>query len=215
MHVGVVFLGTDYLKVKKFTDQLLFNTTRIEVYKDDKLESCGTGFVYAHVVEGKGQVEFLVTNKHLFPKNKRNSSYTTRVYFHMGEPERNLAFFSIGSESVGKTIKIPLAGVPFYDHPSENVDITAIEVGQYLHLWDEKGSVPAFYKTFPSIMVPDESKYSELFEAVESVLVVGYPYAFIDLLHNVPIIRKGITATPVYLNFTYPKMSEYDQEIFL
>lgn len=39
VHVGVAILSADYLKVKKFTDQLLFNTTRIEVYKDDKLES--------------------------------------------------------------------------------------------------------------------------------------------------------------------------------
>ena len=37
-------------------------------------------------------------------------------------------------------------------------------------------------------------------DAVEDIMMIGYPNALWDSEHNMPIIRKGITATPVWLD---------------
>jgi hypothetical protein len=49
---------------------------------------------------------------------------------------------------------------------------------------------------------------------LEDILVIGYPDGISDLANNVPVLRRGITATPFYLNFNGEKKFLIDASIF-
>jgi hypothetical protein len=49
---------------------------------------------------------------------------------------------------------------------------------------------------------------------LEDVLIVGYPDGISDTKNNVPVFRKGISATPVYLDFMGKKEFLVDAAIF-
>jgi hypothetical protein len=60
--------------------------------------------------------------------------------------------------------------------------------------------VELYYQVIDTATVPDESTVSAL-DALEEVLFVGYPNGVWDQINLMPILRRGITATPLMLNF--------------
>ena len=55
-------------------------------------------------------------------------------------------------------------------------------------------STPAFFRTLDDKLIPTSEQLQQL-DAVEDVLMVGYPNGLWDEINNYPLIRKGITAT--------------------
>lgn len=49
-------------------------------------------------------------------------------------------------------------------------------------------------------MIPKHADLKSL-DAIENVVMIGYPNGLWDSVNNMPIVRRGITATPVYLNY--------------
>jgi hypothetical protein len=62
-------------------------------------------------------------------------------------------------------------------------------------------------------LVPTDAELADL-TPLEDILVVGYPDGIIDRAHNIPVFRRGITATPVYIDFDNTKEFLIDAAIF-
>lgn len=54
--------------------------------------------------------------------------------------------------------------------------------------------------SIPESLVPTSGRLDSL-AAIEDVLMIGYPKGFGDSVNNLPIVRRGTTATPAYLNY--------------
>jgi hypothetical protein len=52
------------------------------------------------------------------------------------------------------------------------------------------------------------------FIPVEEALIVGYPDGISDTVNNIPVFRRGVTATPVYLDFRGEPVFLLDAAIF-
>lgn len=61
-------------------------------------------------------------------------------------------------------------------------------------------SGPVFFRSLPSNLMPSEAVAADL-DAIEEVTFVGYPNGHYDEAHLTPIVRRGITATPIVLPF--------------
>jgi hypothetical protein len=51
-------------------------------------------------------------------------------------------------------------------------------------------------------------------DAVEEVLFIGYPCGIWDARNLLPIVRRGITATPIYIDFSGRKQFLIDASVF-
>lgn len=60
-------------------------------------------------------------------------------------------------------------------------------------------------------MIPPEN---ESFDAIEDVLFVGYPNGIFDQKNHLPIMRKGITASPLEVDFNGGKKFIIDAQVF-
>jgi V8-like Glu-specific endopeptidase len=61
--------------------------------------------------------------------------------------------------------------------------------------------------------IPNEQVQRDL-TSVEEVLMIGYPKGFSDTINNVPIIRKGITASPLNIDYNNQKRFLLDIPIY-
>jgi hypothetical protein len=83
-------------------------------------------------------------------------------------------------------------------HPNPLIDIAVFPIAPLLSFVAEKGQVP-FYIAFDTSMVADPS-FLENLSAIEDIIMIGYPIGLWDSKHNFPIVRRGITATPTFID---------------
>jgi hypothetical protein len=83
-------------------------------------------------------------------------------------------------------------------HPEEDIDLRILPVAGVLSEMIGKGKSPCF-APFTISEMPDYSN-TEIYKPTEEIHMVGYPNGLGDELHNIPLIRKGITATPFLIN---------------
>ena len=57
-----------------------------------------------------------------------------------------------------------------------------------------------FYFGYEEEYIPNDSIRNTI-GAIEDILMIGYPFGLRDTKNDLPIIRRGLTATPAYLNY--------------
>ena len=192
-----------------FLKQLLFSTVRIVADTDDpKKKSIGTGFLVHKKIDEKTQQIFLVTNKHVIAKADNTGKIIgkfTKAYFSFVKNENN-------NPKLGDSVVINTENLTdmFLQHPDENVDLAICNISElYNQLNQNKQNI--FIKTIPIEMIPKES---ENFDAIEDVLFVGYPNGIFDMKNHLPIMRRGITASPYNVDFNGGKKFVIDAQVF-
>lgn len=171
------------------SDQLVHVTVRIECADSSKQISSGTGFMVNFCQSSDGKhVPALVTNKHVIVGAQEG-----RVHFNAanesGEPDYgNFAAIHITDFEKGWIL-----------HPDPAVDLAAYPVAGLLTQLHENGHRP-FFKAIDRDFMTSDQDLAEL-SAVEDILMVGYPNGLWDPKNNLPIVRRGITATPAYMDF--------------
>ncbi len=80
--------------------------------------------------------------------------------------------------------------------PDAAVDVAAAPLAPILGALPQ----PVFFRSLPSSAMPSPQAAAGL-DAIEEVTFVGYPNGHYDQKHLTPIVRRGITATPVALPF--------------
>lgn len=158
------------------SEKLLFTTLMIQ-----SEESLGTGFIFSFENPSKTQsIPVLITNRHVI---NYKEEIITKIIFHTGS-ESFEQVYDENFEAVWTTSWI--------NHPTEDLCCTPLQpvINQ---MW-EQNKKHIFYRTFSENLVLNDKNLEDL-NAVEDVIMVGYPNAHYDAKNNLPIIRKGITAT--------------------
>jgi len=134
-----------------------------------------TGFFYKNESD-----VYLVTNRHVVV-DERENFYPDHLRIRVHTSNTDLL--------PNRDVDIPLydGGTPFYlEHQyGNNVDVVAIKINSYLESND-------FIHPWSANYFPQQN---DLIELGDPVIVMGYPMAFYDKRHNLPISRSGTLAS--------------------
>ncbi len=92
------------------------------------------------------------------------------------------------------------------------MDLTLINLSPTLNKIHKEG-IKIFIKTIPLESIPPKEKVDDL-DALENVLFIGYPNGIYDSKNLFPIIRRGITATPIYSDYEGKSLFLIDASVF-
>ncbi|PSS59881.1 serine protease [Ensifer sp. NM-2] len=168
-------------------NQLPHTTSRIETTTANG-GSVGTGFFFDIAVPSKGTMTCLVTNKHVM-----RGAETATIYMSRGGPTGPI-FGTFNSWNITGNLADIVIG-----HPDPGVDLAIFPVGAILNEMAAAGT-PPYYRAFEVSQIPSGQE-EQGFTAIEDILMIGYPTGLWDQTNNLPIIRRGITATPYARNY--------------
>lgn len=166
-------------------DPFLFSTVRVETSGFP-----GAGVVTAFVVACRHEERralFLVTCR-----RSVNGAPRGRLLFTEGDGTRPL---------MGQTVVLELPEFHrlWHGHPRPEVDIAVTPLGPLLHQLEEAGR-KVYHTAIDDEMVPLPDQPNEV-NAIEDVLVLGYPNGLRDPGSPLPIVQSGITATPFHCDY--------------
>lgn len=187
------------MKVETPAEQLLFATLRIE---GDS--SIGTGFIVEHEWSEGQRGPFLVTNKHVVLGATRG-----RITFTEQDSAGEVPGPALTRTT---TVEIAQDGWRWTGHRSQDVDIAVMPLGPVINELNSRGKT-IFYRSIPTTLIPSQEILDDL-DAVEEVLFLGYPNNVYDRVNNLPIARKGITATPPSVNYEGKPVFLVDASVF-
>ena len=168
----------------------LFSTVRIVATRPNGDAAVGTGFffVFAKTVDG-GHVPTIVTNRHVI-----EGADTVDLVFRRSSDDLSRPI--IGGGIPGRMTDIQ-NGVIY--HPDSAIDLCVIPITNVIHLLNQRGDNPWF------AMHDTGSLKMRIgtppLRAIENILMIGYPIGLWDEANDMPIARRGITATHPALNW--------------
>lgn len=175
---------------------LMYSTIRLNVISAG---SVGTGF-YFEFRHGN-QVEIaIITNNHVLPKNAGTYVLSLPIR-EASDPSQK---FPSGKYC---TLNAYLSETDVIRHPKSNIDLCCFSLNKLGISNLPNGFVP-FYRCFSNSIIPTND---HIFDAIESISMVGYPSGFYDKTNNLPLVRRGITASP--LNFDFNGEPEFIVDI--
>jgi hypothetical protein len=163
-------------------EQLTHSTVRIETDLHGGGVSTGTGFYMNFLQKEDTYIPVIVTNKHVIAK-----ANTGRFHVTLATDE--------GLPDTGKHQQFQFANFEqqCIKHPDPNVDLAAFLIGPLLNQVQQSGGM-LFYMPLQTELIPkDEERESS--SSMEDIVMIGYPNGIWDAKNNLPVIRKGITAT--------------------
>jgi hypothetical protein len=164
------------------SEQLAYSTIRIEVTYSDGMTGTGTGFIFRFIDDGVNHIPAIVTNNHVI-----KGALSGRFHLTLNDGNNN--------PKVGSYIPIEFDNFEsrWFSHPDSNVDLAVMPIAPVLKEADKKG-LELYYIALDASLIPTQDEMSQL-TAVEDILMVGYPIGIWDYKNNMPIFRRGITAT--------------------
>lgn len=184
------------MKVDTLAQHLLFSTVRITEDATPEGPTIGTGFVFAYELDPvpKGRAAFfVVTNKHVI----KDADEGSLVFIKNG---------GSGKPLIGQGVQIPILHFEdhWHGHPNADVDVAVMPLLPMLNHraepdWPTFGQL-TFVAPVRSQHLPTSDSINNL-DAVEDVFFIGYPDGLYDTVNLTPVARRGITATPVQLDF--------------
>lgn len=182
-------------------EQILFCTTRIETSDKNGNNYSGTGFFFSFKLDETTTIPLIITNKHVV-KRMSEGRFLFTVADKDGNPEYKnhhaIEFFNFEEAWIF--------------HPDDNVDLCVLPLANVLRAAKSHG-ISLFYKTFTDDMIPN-SKVLATIDAMEDIIMIGYPNGLWDSVNNMPILRKGITATNIKYDYNGKKEFVIDAACF-
>lgn len=181
-------------------EEILFTTVRIVANITTDINSYGTGFLFNYQL-GNNSYIFLVTNKHVIKDAQKG-----KLEFN----KKNID----GKLILGEKCEILLNDFPniWTGHRDENIDIAILPMGPIINDLASK-NIFIYYKTITQNLIPTEDVINKT-DAIEDVYFIGYPNNLFDRKNLIPIVRKGITATPVVIDFEDEPIFLIDASVF-
>ena len=182
------------------SDFLIRNTIRIECVTDKGI-STGTGFFFEFDFNDGKKIPIIVTNKHVVREGKIG-----RLHFSIVNEKDEF----IAGEKY--TVNIMNFEQQWIMHPDDNVDLCIFPIASIIAEADKKHiRIAMALLTKNNIITAEQIKEISV---IEDVTVVGYPDGIWDSYNNLPIVRKGITATPIIYDFEQKKEFLIDASIY-
>ncbi|MGC1120354.1 MAG: serine protease [Candidatus Methanofastidiosia archaeon] len=168
-------------------ENILFTTVRIEASHSNFSISTGTGFIFGYTAEDKN-FPFVVTNKHVI-----KDSVEGKLAFNRSDGKNPI---------LGDIFTIEYSDFEdqWISHPQEKIDVAIMPFAPVLNDLSQKG-IQIFFKTVTPDLVPSDKSLREDIDAVEDIIFVGYPNDIYDRKNLLPVVRRGITATPISVDF--------------
>lgn len=163
-------------------EQLVYSTVRIECEYGADARGTGTGFFFAFAKREQSYVPAIVTNRHVVEA-------ATRGIFHIHLRDAS------GQPSIQRSERFTIdnfasAWIP---HPDATVDLCIMPIAPLLEQAERNGRGLSFIP-LEMALVPTDQELAEL-TPLEEVLMIGYPNGIWDSRNNMPILRRGVTAT--------------------
>ena len=184
------------MNILDVSTQLLYTTFPI-VSQEENSVTVGTGFIFSIKKDESTSIPLLITNYHVLEKTKGGF-----MEFHIGE----------NGKPTNKTIHINFAGGVTSRNRLGLLDLIAIPFAPVLEGLRKQG-IEIFYRTVDQTLVPSKEQMSD-FAAIEDITFIGYPSGLYDDKNKSPIIRQGITATPIWNDFNGNEVFLIDAGVF-
>lgn len=172
----------------RISDQMAECTVRLECSNANSM-SIGSSFFHILSFGNGREAPILITNRHVvagFDRIKLTISNSRKLRDATANNNRDIHFDR-------------LKEVVFF-HPHPNIDIACILLAPILNEAINDGSTLQLNQIELSKFVSPEVEAD--MEFAEDILVVGYPQGLWDSAFNLPIFRKGITATPAMIDYS-------------
>jgi hypothetical protein len=175
------------------SEAVILSTTRIVCFRDSviagktiRFTETGTGF-YFYFANGSDTIPVIVTNAHVIRECKRGN-----LRFKLYDNNTGKRF--------GDLVDLPIDDFEskWIKHPVE--DLAILPLNPILDEIQKKFNKNASLFFFSEAYIPSDIELNNL-SAIEEVIMVGYPKGLSDDINDLPIVRKGFTATPVYFNY--------------
>lgn len=178
------------------SEQLMYSTVRIECLLANGQGSTGTGFFFRFLESGDIHVPCIVTNKHVV-----TGAIEGRIIFTLEDDHGD----PINTEHMPVTYNNFENRWIF--HPEADIDLCVLPIGDIIQQIEEEKGRKVFYRSFDKSLIPPFEQLNQL-SAIEDITMIGYPNGLWDKVNNLPIIRKGVTAT-------HPKFNHNGREEFV
>jgi hypothetical protein len=169
------------IEPNSIAERLIYSTVRITAQNGTSL-SRGTGFFFNFPLKDEGMVvPVIITNKHVV-QGTTSQNFLLKIF----DPAK-------GEKSPSSNFTVNLQatlGQGWFEHPDPEVDLCALPIAEI------QKAVPA--PNVPFYVALDRATTDETLtglDAIEDVVMIGYPNGLWDHLNNLPLIRRGITAT--------------------
>lgn len=183
----------------KILDDIRYSTTKLLVTTNSGTERIGTGFFF-HLNKDEQYVwPLLVTNKHMI-EDWKSISLNILKADQEGNP--------IIGES--ETLTIENSNGSWISHP--NVDLSVFPIKSLIEQKREAGII-LYCKFIPEKLIPTKDNINTI-SSIEDILMIGYPDGMSDSKNNLPIVRRGITATDYKIDYEGKKEFLIDASIF-
>lgn len=163
-------------------EQLVHSTVRIETTLRSGGVSCGTGFFVNFLQSEHEVIPAIVTNKHVIAGADRGKFHLTLANAD-GSP-------NIGSH---REFSLDRFEAQWIGHPDPAVDLAVFLVGPLVNEVQQNG-VQLFFVPLRTELIMTAADRKAL-STMEDIVMIGYPSGIWDSLNNLPVIRRGITAT--------------------
>lgn len=168
------------IKPQTLTEKILFSTLRVQT------DACvGTGFFFQFEKDGR-ICPVLITNRHVI-----NGANKFVFSFHVMNESQMPSNENIKCNASREELEI-------FEHPT--LDLCCIPMYSIISLIEQAQNKRIFYKCFDESLIWNNTELQEL-NVLEEVYMVGYPIGLCDEKHNMPIFRRGITASHPAIDF--------------
>ena len=187
------------MDLSKFENQVFFTTVRITIPSDDgQSSSIGTGFLYnVDLRQEDAAGHFLVSNKHVFGDPSRSIV----LNFHKLKEDRD-------GPDLGKIMPVRIDNFSehYYEHPDPKIDLACINVSAFA------GPRNGVFSRHLHSDFTKQFDHNKVLPGAE-VSFIGYPDNRFDVVHNLPILRKGHIATLPTVDFNGLKQVIIDAQV--
>lgn len=182
------------------SEQMIHSTVRIECSNSAGHKSMGTGFFFNFPGDG-GNVPAIVTNRHVI-----QGAVQGRFCITLANEQNEPAYGTQASFEGQDFEKV------WIRHPDSSVDLVIFLAAPIFNNLINHRKKP-FFVGLDESLIPNK-EFIENLTAMEEIVVIGYPNGIWDSRNNIPIIRRGITATPYFIDYKNKKEFLIDCAIF-
>lgn len=181
------------MNLNDLSTQLLFTTLPIWVQSEDGRVSTGTCFIFSFVdpEDSDKTIPFIVTNYHVI-KNEEKNFIPKKAVIQFIKRKGN-------EPDLNDTVRVEVDPNYLVRQPDIENDLTAAPIGPILNNLQDQ-NIPVFFRAITPDLIPDDQTIND-FGAIEEITFIGYPSGIFDQKNNIPIVRNGITATPIWNHF--------------
>ena len=163
-------------------EALMHTTVRLECHLKNGKTSTGTGFFFIFKIDDNAHIPVIVSNKHVIDSSVRGSFVLTKA-------DKN------NEPLIGQIERVELENFEsqWIKHPDKHVDLAVFPIAPLIKIAQSKG-IEFFTPPLSEDLIPTTEKYADL-SGIDNITMIGYPNGIWDEKNNLPIVRRGVTAT--------------------